>query len=164
MKKKKQLRVAWTLAAVIIIGAVVGYNYYIDQIKIKGGIFSDQIESIQSDLKKLQTEFFTSVSIYKENDITKEEFLQYAKEHFENMEEIIGRYDTLEPPPPFISSVELFKLSTQSQLEADKQLALWIETGDESYDIRSNELYQESLSFEAAALSDFKSAQLGKNP
>ena len=74
MKKKKKLRIAWTLAAVIIIGIVIGYNYYIKKKKIKGGIFSDQIESIQDDLKKLQTEFFANVSIYKENDITKEEF------------------------------------------------------------------------------------------
>ena len=84
--------------------------------------------------------------------------------HFEGMEELIQRYDKLSPPEPFESSVDLFKLSAQSQLGRDRQIALWIQTGDESYNIRADELHQESFAYELAALADFKSAQSGTGP
>jgi len=147
-----------------MLGGIIGYNYYIDQVKIKGGIFSKQIENIQSELKQLQTEFFAKKNSIDENDLTKEEFLKYSKKHFAKMEELILKYDNLNIPPPYISSVELLKLSTESQLEGDKQIALWIETGEESYNVRATELYQESMTFEFSGLADFKATQLGKNP
>ena len=148
----------------VIIGVIVGYNYYIDQVKIKGGIFSNEIEILQEDLTQLQIKYSSNVNIYQENDMTKEEFQIVADEHFEDMQAILDRYDRLLPPEPFKPSVELFKLSTESQLERDKQIALWIETGDEAYNIRADELHQESFSYELAALADFKSVQLGSNP
>lgn len=149
---------------VVLVGGIIGFNYYIDQVKIKGGIFSNQIEQIQEDLTNLQIDFETNVNIYEENDITKEEFLEFSEKHFTKMEELIQRYDELNPPDPFAASVDLFKLSAESQLQRDKQIALWIETGDESYSIRADELHQESFQYELAALADFKEAQLGSNP
>ena len=148
----------------IIIGVIVGYNYYIDQVKIKGGIFSNEIEILQEDLTQLQIKYSSNVNIYQENEMTKEEFLIIADKHFEDMQEILDRYDDLQPPEPFKPSVELFKLSSESQLERDRQIALWIETGDDAYNIRADELHQESFSYELAALADFKSVQLGSNP
>ena len=149
---------------VALVGGIIGFNYYIDQVKIKGGIFSNQIEQIQEDLTNLQIDFETNVNIYEENDITKEEFLEFSEKHFTKMEELIQRYDELNPPDPFAASVDLFKLSAESQLQRDKQIALWIETGDESYSIRADELHQESFQYELAALADFKEAQLGSSP
>ena len=148
----------------VIIGIIVGYNYYIDQVKIKGGIFSNEIEILQEDLTQLQIKYSSNVNIFKENEMTKNEFQVVADKHFENMQEIIDRYDDLDPPEPFKPSVDLFRLSAESQFERDKQIALWIETGDESYNIRADELHQESFSYELAALADFKSVQLGSNP
>ena len=149
---------------IALVGGVIGFNYYIDQVKIKGGIFSNQIEQIQEDLTKLQIDFETNVNIYEENDITKDEFLELAENHFTKMEELIQRYDELEPPEPFTTSVDLFKLSAESQLQRDKQITLWIETGDEAHSIRADDLHQESFQYELAALADFKEAQLGNNP
>ena len=149
---------------IALVGGIIGFNYYIDQVKIKGGIFSNQIEQIQEDLTNLQIDFETNLNIYEENDITKEEFLELSEKHFTKMEELIQRYDELNPPNPFAASVDLFKLSAESQLQRDKQIALWIETGDESYSIRADELHQESFQYELAALADFKEAQLGSSP
>ena len=43
------------------------------------------------------------------------------------MEKIILRYDNLQIPQTFVSSVELFKLSSETQLESDKQMMEWID-------------------------------------
>jgi len=139
-------------------------NYYIDQVKIKGGIFSNQIERVQDELRQLQTQFSSVIIQYEEGSITQEEFQSIADEHIDQMQKLIQRYDELQPPEPFITSVELFKLSAESQLERDRQEILWIQTGDESYSIRADELTQESFQYELAALADFKAAQIGNSP
>jgi len=77
------------------------------------------------------------------------------------MEKIIPRYDKLIPPEPYVTSVELFKLSTESQIESDREFIKWIETGDDSHMIRSESLIQEALQYELAALADYKDAQRG---
>ena len=164
MKKKQKQRIILIAVVSVLVGGVVGYNYYIDQIKIKGGIFSTQIEQIQGDVKQLLINYESKINSIEEGDITKEEFLEYSKKHFAEMEELILRYDQLDTPAPFISSVEFLKLSTESQLEGDRQIALWIETGEEEYDIRATELYQESATYELAGLGKFKEVQLGTSP
>ena len=164
MKKKQKQRIILIAIVSVLVGGIVGYNYYIDQIKIKGGIFSTQIEQIQNDVKQLQTDYFSKINSMEEGDLTKEEFLEYSEKHFTKMEEVILRYDDLDTPAPFISSVEFLKLSTESQLEGDRQIALWIDTDEEEYDIRATELYQESATFELTGLGKFKAVQVGASP
>ena len=80
------------------------------------------------------------------------------------MEELISRYDALDPPDVFSSSVELFKLSTQSQLESDKEIIRWIQSGDMDAKIRSDSLMEESFGYEMEALAKFNAAKAGINP
>jgi len=164
LKKKKKQRIIWASITIIVVAAVIGYNYNIEQVKIKGGVFGNELKNIQEEVAKLQNEFSTNDVALEENDLTKQEFLEYSKEHFQDMEELISRYDDLEPPLNFDSAVELFKLSTETQLERDKQIALWIETGDEAYNIRADRLHQESFAYELSALAEYKEAQTGKSP
>ena len=80
------------------------------------------------------------------------------------MEKLILRYDLLTPPDSFATSVELFKLSTHSQIESDKSLIEWVKTGDENAKIRSDDLFQESFEYEMAALTKFNGAKAGIDP
>ena len=80
------------------------------------------------------------------------------------MNRIVEKYDKLLPPDSFVSSVKLFKMSTNSQLESDKHLIKWIEYGDEAEKIRSEELLQQSFEYEMAALSLFEEAKMKKTP
>ena len=80
------------------------------------------------------------------------------------MQNLVNRYDDLAPPKPYESATDLFKLSTISQLERDRQEVLFITTGDSSYEVRANDLTQESFEYELAALADYKMAQTGQKP
>ena len=164
MKKKSKRNIIFAVIGFIIVGAVIGYNYSVDQSKTRGFNFGNELEEIQSNLKKLQTDFDTKIGLWQENSITKEEFLEYSKKHLENFEKLILRYDNLLPPKSFSASVELFKLSSQSQLQSDEQFFLWVETEDETYLNRSDALLQESFEFELAALEKFNSAKKGETP
>lgn len=151
----------------IIAGVVVGiiaYNYNIDQIKAKGFTFGNELQKIQDDVTKLQNEFSSKIVQWEEGDLSKEDLLEFSENHVLEMEKIIPRYSKLVPPEPYVSSVELFRLSTEAQIESDKEYIKWIATGDETYMVRSDSLIQEALQYELAALADYKEAQLGLKP
>jgi len=161
LKKKKIQNIAIAAIAGVIIVGIIGYNYYIDQINVKGFNFGNELQQIQDVVTKLQNDFSSKTVQWKEGDLTKEELLEYSNNYISEMEKIIPRYGKLVPPEPYVTSVELFKLSTESQIESDREFIKWIETGDDSHMIRSESLIQEALQYELAALADYKDAQRG---
>lgn len=159
-KKYKGFRkYAVIIAAILIISMTVFYSDTADQAKLRGFEFGNNLQSIQDNLKKTQTNFESKVTMLKENNLSKEEFLSYAQTHFQEMEELILRYDRLATPDSFVNSVKLFKISTQTQSESDRQLIEWIKTGDDSAKVRSDSLFQESFEYEMAALSSYNLAK-----
>jgi len=164
LKKKQKQNIVLAVIALVIIVGIIAYNYYIDQIKIKGFNFGNKILQIQNDLKKMQDDYESKIIQWTEGDLSKEELLEYSQIYISGLEGLITRYDKLTPPVPFIASVELFKLSTETQLESYGEYIKWIETQDSSFKIRSNLLLQESFEYELAALAKFKNAQLGMTP
>ena len=116
------------------------------------------------DLKKLTHTFDSKVSMFKEGILTKEEFLKLTRNHIGEMQELILKYDNLSVPNSFVSSVKLFKLSSESQLESDKQMIEWVQTGDDAKRVRSDSLLQDSFEYEMSALAKYKLAQGQLNP
>ena len=161
MKKSKKQNIIIVAIAVIVIGAIAGYNYSVDQTKQKGLKFGNDLQQIQEDVKQLQVEFNSKIIQWKEGDLTQQELSEYSKNHIEKMQNVISKYDGLIPPKQFAPSVELFKLSTQSQLDSDKEFIEWIKTSDESHKIRSDSLIQESFDYEMTALGEFNAAKIG---
>lgn len=146
---------------IVIIGLVIGVSYYVEQAKISGQRFGNNLEQIQSDLKKQISEYESKLTIWQEGGLTKLEILEISDNHLIELEKIVERYDELTPPQAFTSSVELFKRSTQTQIESDILLKKWIETGDNSIKIRSDELLQQSFEYETSALASFNMAKKG---
>ena len=164
-KKKKQTTVYAAIAiGVIIVALSMFFVYSNDQAKERGKAFGKALEFIQDDLRKLTHSFDSKVSMFKQGDIDKEIFLEFAEKHEREMEKIILRYDNLQIPQTFVSSVELFKLSAETQLQSDHYMIEWVITSDEAALIRSDSLLQQSFEYEMAALSKFKLAQGQTNP
>lgn len=108
MKKSKKQNIIIASVAIIIIGAIAGYNYSVDQTKQKGLRFGNELQQIQEDVKQLQTEFNSKVIQWKEGDLSQEELSEYSKTHIEKLQNVILKYDGLIPPKQFTPSVELF--------------------------------------------------------
>lgn len=161
MKKSKKQNIIIASIAIIIIGAIVGYNYSVDQTKQKGLKFGNELQQIQEEVKQLQTEFNSKIIQWKEGDLSQQELSEYSKTHIEKLQNVILKYDDLMPPKQFAPSVELFKLSTQTQLDSDKEFIEWIKTNDDSHKIRSDSLIQESFEYEMTALGEFNAAKVG---
>ena len=96
--------------------------------------------------------------------LTQEEFLDFAPNHVRNMEELISRYNDLEPPPTFVSSTEVLKYSTELQLESQEHLISWVKTGNEDELFLANRTHQESFNMEMIGLGDFEKALAGNMP
>lgn len=161
MKKSKKQNIIIVAIAIIIIGVIAGYNYSVEQTKQKGLKFGNELQQIQEDVKQLQTEFNSKITQWEEEDLSQQELSEYSKNHIEKLQNVILKYDDLIPPKQFASSVELFKLSTQAQLDSDMEFIDWIKTSDDSHKIRSDSLIQESFEYEMMALGEFNAAKSG---
>ncbi len=151
------------VVAVIITG-IVSYNYSAEQTRQKGFTFGIELEKIQTDVKDLQSQFYSEKAQWEEGSITKDELFQYYEKHVVEFEEIISKYDNLVPPEAFESAVDLLKLSSQTQLDSDKQYIEWMRTGDESFKVRSDSQYQQALEYEMIGLVEYYSAKTGITP
>ncbi len=161
MKKRKKQNIIFLSIAIILVGSIVGYNYSADQIKQKGFKFGNEIQQIQEEVKQSQTEFNSKITQWEEKDLTEMELAEYAVIHVEKLENTLSKYNNLISPKQFAPAVELFKLSTNAQLESDKEFVEWVKTGDKSHDIRSDSLLQESFEYEMMALQEFNAAKAG---
>jgi hypothetical protein len=163
VNSKKGTYIAIVVGAIIIV-LVVAFNYYLDQAKISGERFGNSLQQIQEDLKNQVSDYESKIRMWQEGDLTKQEILQISENHLKGLENILSRYDALLPPQAFAPSLKLFKLSTQSQLESDRLLKEWIETGDSSTKIRSDEILQQSFEYETSALASYNMAKKGISP
>ena len=161
MKKKKIQNIVIVAIVVLIIGTILAYNYSFEQTKQKGLQFGVELEQIQEEVKNLQTKFYSEKTSWQEGDISKEELLMFYETHLQEFEKTIAKYDELTPPDLFKSSVELLKVSSQTQLESDSEYIKWITTGDESAKVRSDTQFQEALEYEMLGLVEFYSAKTG---
>ena len=161
MKKKKIQNIIIGITVILIIGSIIAYNYSVEQTKQKGLQFGIELNQIQEDVNQLQLKFYSEKSRWEEGDISREGLFDFSEKHLIKFKETISRYDELTPPELFKSSVELLKLSSESQLKSDSEFIEWIITGDESAKVRSDTQIQEALEYEMLGLDEFYSAKTG---
>ncbi len=164
MKKEKRQNIVILVVVAVIITGIVSYNYSAEQTRQKGFTFGNELEKIQTDVRDLQNQFYSEKAQWEEGSITKDELFQYYEKHVMEFEEIISKYDNLVPPEAFESAVDWLKLSSQTQLDSDKQYIEWMRTGNESCKVRSDSQYQQALEYEMIGLVEYYSAKTGVQP
>lgn len=162
-KKKSMMRnIAIIAVAAVTISAIIAYNYSVEQTKQKGLIFGANLEAIQEEIKDIQTEFYSEKTKWEEGDQSRDQLLEFYNEHINRFEDAIDKYDELQPPELFESSVELLKISSQTQLQSDAEYIKWIKNDDDdAAKARSDALLQDSLEYELMGLVEFYSAKTG---
>lgn len=159
-KRRLQIAIA---AGVVIIAVVIGVSYNLDQANLKGQKFGNDLAIIQSDLKNETALFDSQLTMYEKGQMSRSAMLNLTDGHIARMQDILARYDSLSPPEPFVSSLQLFRMSTQTQIESDKVLRDWVITGDNATRAKSDQLLQESFQYELNALQSFNNAKSGSS-
>ena len=163
-KKKNSVVYAAIIVGILVVSSTIFFVYSNDQAKLRGQMFGNELKQIQDNVKKNTHLYDSNISLFKEGNLDREKFLEYAEKHKDEMSKIILLYDSLQIPNGFQTAVELFKLSSETQLESDIQMMEWVKTGNDAAHIRSDVLLQESFDYEMAALSEYKLAQGPINP
>ena len=160
--KKPKNKFPIIIIGAVIIGIIVFYFYSADQAKIRGSVFGNEVQMLQEDIAFEQNRFISGIAQWEEGTITHEEIKSIGESHLKEFNKLLGKYDELQPPDAFSSSVRLFKLSLEYQVQSHELRLNWIKTGDELELIRSSELTQLSFEAEQAGLKAFNDAKLGK--
>ena len=163
-KKKNSVAYAAIIIGILVVSSTIFFVYSNDQTKLRGQMFGNELKQIQDDLKKNTHSYDSKLSLFKEGNLDREKFLEFAEKHKDEMSKIILRYDSLQIPNDFKTAVDLFKLSSETQLESDILIMEWVKTGNDAAHIRSDALLQESFDYEMAALAEYKLSQVPINP
>jgi len=148
-------------SGIAIVAIVILVNYYLDQTSLSGQRFGDQLAQIQSDLKNETQSFDQHLTQYKNGQISKDQMLKITDDHISAIKNILPRYEDLKAPELFRPSLQLFKLSTQTQIESDETLREWIVTGNNATSAKSDQLLQQSFQYEMNALQSYETAKSG---
>ena len=161
-KKKKNTSKFLTISiAIVLIGITVFYFYSADQGKIRGYAFGNEIQSLQEEVQNEQGRFISSIVKWDEDTISNDEMIRIGEKHLESFNNLLKKYDKLQPPDAFSRSVKLLKLSLEYQIESHEYRLEWIKSGNDSEWIRSQELTQLSFEAEQAGLKSFNDAKAG---
>lgn len=149
------------IVGVAIIATAIGVSYNLDMADLKGQKFGNDLAGIQSDLHNETANFDGNLTMYEKAQISKNQMLNITDLHLARMQSILTRYDSLSPPDSFTASLQLFRLSTQTQIDSDNLIKQWIQTGDNSTRAKSDQLLQESFQYEMNALQSYGRAKAG---
>jgi hypothetical protein len=155
---KLRMRIAIGLGVIIIV-SVIFVDYYLHQTQNAGQRFGDQLSQIQLDLKNETQNLDTHLTQYKAGQISKDQMLSITDSHIVAMQNFLPRYDQLKAPELFVPSLQLFRLSTETQIESDKALREWVATGDNATYAKSDQLFQQSYQYEMNALHSYETAK-----
>ena len=160
-QKKKNSKFLTISIAAILVGITIFYFYSADQAKIRGYSFGNEIQSLQEEIQNEQGRFISSIAKWNENAISNDEMIRIGENHLYVFNELLNKYDKLQPPDAFSISVKLLKLSLEYQIESHEHRLEWIKNGNDSELIRSQELTQLSFEAEQAGLKSFNDAKAG---
>ncbi|MDA0756591.1 MAG: hypothetical protein O3C04_05535 [Crenarchaeota archaeon] len=164
MKKRKaeksKSKFPSIIIGAVIIGIIVFYFYSAEQAKIRGFAFGNEIQSLQEEVQNEQERFISSIAKWNENTISDDEMIKIGEKHLDTFNELLNKYDQLQPPDTFSRSVKLLKLSLEYQIESHEHRLGWIKNGDKLELIRSQELTQLSFEAEQAGLKSFNDAKV----
>ncbi len=148
-------------SGIAIVAIVILVNYYLDQTSLSGQRFGDQLAQIQSDLKNETQSFDQHLTQYKNGQISKDQMLKITDDHILAVKNILPRYEDLKAPDLFRPSLQLFKLSTETQIQSDETLRDWVVSGDNATRAKSDQQLQQSFQYEMNALQSYESAKTG---
>ena len=161
-KKKKYTSKFLTISiALVLVGITIFYFYSADQAKIRGFAFGNEIQLLQEEVQNEQGRFISSIAKWDENTISNDEMIRIGEEHLRIFNNLLKKYDDLQPPDAFSRSVKLFKLSLEYQIESHEHRLEWIKNGDELELVRFQELTQLSFEAEQVGLKSFNDAKAG---
>ena len=150
-----------TLVAIVgaaIIAAVIGVSFVLMTQATNSENYVKTIQSISDQSRVFTKTYEDSIARWQNDQISKEEMLRITDSHLENLDKLLTKLKNVEPPEKFRIAHELSISSLSHELQSDRHMRNYIETGnDNEYEI-SVELLQKAFDYERQAFEEFSRA------
>jgi hypothetical protein len=141
-----------------IIAVVLGISFVL---MIQATNSENYIKTIQSvyDQSRIFTQTYEdSIANWQNGQMTKEEMLRITDRQLEKLDGLLTKLKSMEPPDKFRAAHELGILSLSHELQSDKHMRNYIETGNDDEYQMSVELLQKAFDYEREAFDEFSRA------
>lgn len=157
MMNHKSLKILFIMGIIIVI-CISSLYIHNDELNVEKCItLHHELELLQNELNIIQSRFDKKMKTFQNNLVSKEKITQYSNEYNKNLEILSNKYDDLEVPANLLNSINLFKLSVDTQQQSNNLIIKWIQDNNQSNLRRSYYLLQNSYEYESGALSLYNS-------
>lgn len=144
-----------------IIATVVGISFVLMTQATDSENYVRSVQSISDQSRAFTQTYENSISEWHDGEISREEMLQITDNQLENLDGLLAKLRGMEPPEKFRLAHELSILSLSHELQSDRHMRNYIETGNNDEYDRSVEFLQKAFDYETQAFEEFSRA--GKN-
>lgn len=154
----KSQRILVVTVCVGIVAAVLGISFVLMTQTTNGENYIRTIQSVSDESRALTQPYEDSIAKWQNWQISKEEILQITDRHLENLDRLLTKLKSQEPPEKFHTAHELSILSLGHELQSDQHMRNYIETGKEEERKMSATLLQRAFDYETQAFEEFSRA------
>lgn len=141
--------------AVGIVGGVIGINAVLLAQVTGTERYLRNLQEISDQSQVITQNYEDSIAKWNEGLIDDEEILQITDENLGQLEALLSRLKLLDPPEQFREGHDMSVLSLEYELQSNRHMRNYIETGDEQEYERSSELLQLAFNYESKAFEAF---------
>lgn len=153
----KSLKILFIMGIIIVI-CISSLYIHNDELNVEKCItLHHELELLQNELNIIQSGFDKKIKTFQNNLVSKEKIIQYSNEYNKNLEILSNKYDDLEVPTNLLNSINLFKLSVDTQQQSNNLIIKWIQDNNQSNLRRSDYLLQNAYEYESGARSLYNS-------
>jgi hypothetical protein len=154
----KSQRILVVTVFVGIVATVLGVSFMLMTQATNRENYVITIQNVSDEARVLTRTYEDSIAKWENGLTSKEQILQITDSHLENLNRLLTKLKSLEPPEKFLDAHELSILSLDHELQSDQHMRSYIETGKEEEREMSATLLQKAFDYEAEAFEEFSRA------
>ncbi len=161
-KKDNKINVKLFLGLVpAIIATVLLVNLIMSMQQGNDQDYINEVEDVWQQASILTKDYDSWLTKWKNGELNDAEMIDITNKNVDDMQLLINRLESIEPPERLKNAHQFSILSLQYEKESNEQLIRYIETEDEQYLEKSQELFQNAFEYEGKAFTEFSRMGVG---
>lgn len=141
-----------------IVAVAIGINAFFIAQTSASDRYIIELQEISDQSGAITQTYEDAIGRWQNGKIDNNEMLQITDDNLDQLQSLLSRLKSLDPPDKLKEGHELSVLSLEYELQSNKHMRNYIETGDESEFEKSSELLQLAISYESKAFASFAKA------
>ncbi len=161
-KKDNKVNVKLFLGLVpAIIATVLLVNLIMSMQKGDEQEYVNEVEDVWQQASLLTKDYDSWLTKWKNGELNDAEMIDITNKNVNDMQLLINRLENIEPPERLKDAHQFSILSLQYEKESNENVLKYIETKDEQYLEKSQQLFQDAFEYEGKAFTEFSRMGVG---